>query len=175
VLVKFVARIWSSPLPMHVWTSRIVLAMVLVSMSPVSQACSCFPVSSIEEYSASEAVFIGLVVSQERRASSVTVGVHRMAAALRELFGGRPYERWEDYTIDTKMIVERGFKGVQRRQISVASGPGTCQFFFDVGRRYLVFASLENVNKGLATGSCTRTAEISKATETLKMLNATLP
>src|SRR5687767_14824656 len=71
-------------------------------------------------------------------------------------------------------IVEQPFKGVAATQLNVETMSGTsCDMRFDVGKRYLIYASLDpHNNNQLFAGPCTRTNEAKYAEADLDYIRA---
>src|SRR5688572_15022207 len=125
----------------------LVPAIALLLEVPPVRACMCVPPDSpLAEMTASAAVFVGVVISQE--------GPHRIPAG-------------EDaFTLSHRTFrfnVIAAWKGVSGPEASVrtGSGGGDCGYDFRVGETYLVYAS--QWRDTLGTSICTRTTPLSQA------------
>lgn len=85
-----------------------------------------------------------------------------------------PVGRKSDQEMPTAMlhfIVEQPFRGVTSSLLEVATLSGTsCDMTFDVGKRYLIYASRETNGNQLFAGPCTRTTDLQHATEDLNYI-----
>lgn len=130
---------------------------LLVYIPNPANACSCAPPPSVEsEFSRSDAVFSGKVISVKDK---------------RSLNG-----------ILTKSVifeVSQTWKGVKESQINITtgSGGGDCGIHFIVGEEYLVYSRESDMygKKQLTTIMCDRTVDLASATEDLKYLGEGKP
>ena len=69
-------------------------------------------------------------------------------------------------------LVGRPFKGVSRGYVRVNTGRGggDCGYRFEIGRKYLVYASKDQQTGTMATSVCTRTQSFDAATEDLNYI-----
>ena len=114
---------------------------VVTLASANANACSCAaPGSPCESYGSASAVFVGTVISESQGAY--------------------------------KFSVEQSYSGVSGTQVEVFSGTGggDCGFFFQTGRRYLVYAYRHQDQLG--TNICTRTKPFEAAREDLAFLGS---
>jgi hypothetical protein len=141
----------------HVHLSRrrrglLVLIFLTVFSCIVSQpalACTCR--GAVEPpctaYQKADAIFVGSVID-------IAEAPIRSGDAFRELF--------------VQFSIEQHFKGVPGNELTVATITGTdCDFAFEVGERYFVYAYQDSVHKRLTTGVCTRTKQVTSAQEDL--------
>lgn len=68
----------------------------------------------------------------------------------------------------TTFEIERSWKGDRAREITIYT-EGGCMAWFEAGRSYVVYASLDSVSR-LTTNVCMRTGLLKYATEDLKRL-----
>ena len=114
---------------------------VITLASVNANACSCVsPRSPCEAYGSAAAVFVGTVISGERGAF--------------------------------KFSVEQAYSGVSGTQVEVFTGlgGGDCGFYFEIGRRYLVYAYRHQDKLG--TNICTRTKPFEVAREDVAFLGS---
>ena len=133
----------------------VVVSLAALAMMPaaVADACSCaMPGPPCQSAWSADTVFSGVVLSIDG------------------------YDRPESGRVNVVRIeVERPFRNVPSAMVEVetGSGGGDCGYRFQVGRRYVVYATkLETA--GLATSICTRTKPVEQADEDLRYL-ATVP
>lgn len=67
--------------------------------------------------------------------------------------------------------VERAFRGVEGGRAELINRGTSCDYTFEVGTRYLVYAYRNPATGKLGTGYCSRTAELSKAAVDLDYLD----
>jgi hypothetical protein len=123
-----------------------------------------------EHFSRSEAVFLGIVETQKRRSSDLEIWWHKALGYIREISGGKPYEPWNDYTTDTSFRVVENLKGPNSQVKIVGSQRSSCQFGFEVGQRYIVFASRVQPKRFLETDSCSLTTKEADSQDFLAQL-----
>lgn len=92
----------------------------------------------------------------------------------RALFSGKVLQITEDpqtFLLTVKLKVERVWKGSMPAEaiIETGRGGGDCGYGFEVGERYLVYASGSNESK-MQTNICQRTARLSDAARDLRIL-----
>ena len=129
----------------------ILCSVVVVSLVAVhaAVACSCIsnppPLEALEE---ADAVFLGLVVKTVRDAEDINGG-----------------------SLFATIKVDKTWKGDIGRQIVVRTAPNTglCGFPFGDGRRYIVYARVDE-DGGLRASLCSRTARIEEAEDDLLAL-----
>src|SRR5262245_3424526 len=113
------------------------LAVMWLSNPPSALACTCVPPGSLyDEYTESDAVFLGEVIGVE------------------SADGDHPYSTWVTFR------VERHWKGelADETRILNALSSAACGADLQLGQRYLVFAYDVSSSPGvLATSLCTRT------------------
>lgn len=123
----------------------------LASGPTPAHACSCVEIPSPEiALQRSAAVFAGEVLSVRQKGPN--------------LFGGG----YAEHPIRVTFRVTETWKGVEADRLTVHTSMSTCGFDFDEGMRYIVYAY--ETSEGLATGLCTRTAELAKASDDLAAL-----
>jgi hypothetical protein len=114
-------------------------------------ACSCVdrpsPAIALQK---SAVVFAGEVLSIRKKGLN--------------LFGAE----YDEHPIRVAFRVTEIWKGADADRLTVRTSMSTCGFDFDVGRQYLVYAY--ESPEGLATGICTRTADLAKASDDLAAL-----
>lgn len=69
-----------------------------------------------------------------------------------------------------QMRITQAWKGIDTETLEFSAGPAICQYPFEVGGFYLVYA--ERSDSGLATHLCSRTRSIMDAEEDLRVLGA---
>ena len=158
----------------------VTLRIVLFAAPAPVQACSCVePSAPAEAFTNSDAVFAGKVTAVSDNSSPVIFLLDRLLSRA----GLSPaylysYRFW-GYEITFAVL--NSWKNVATTSVKVRTGTGggDCGYLFNQGSDYLVYAYEWNDNEstGLGTGICTRTSEISGATEDLSHLNSmpTLP
>lgn len=125
-----------------------VTTLLLVLFAAEANACSCAgSAPPCEAYGRADAVFIGTVSFS----SSVTFGEGR----------DRRVQRLIRFTVDEAF---RGIDGSEA-EVTTGLGGGDCGYGFSLGGQYLVYAY--RYKDGLSTGICTRTRNLSNATEDL--------
>jgi len=123
----------------------------LASGPTPAHACSCVEIPSPEiALQRSAAVFAGEVLSVRQKGPN--------------LFGGG----YAEHPIRVTFRVTETWKGVEADRLTVHTSMSTCGFDFDEGRQYLVYAY--ESPQGLATGICTRTADLAKASDDMAAL-----
>ena len=72
--------------------------------------------------------------------------------------------------VEVKFKVQRSWKGSRASEITITTGRGggDCGYRFEIGQRYLVYAS--GTEKQLGTNICQRTAHLDDAKDDLKLL-----
>lgn len=133
---------------------------LVLTLSPGSVervlACSCASERPVcEAFGASNAVFVGKVIGAKQRKTTNYDGVQ---------------ETWDVGEIYFQ--VEEAFHGVKkgtRVTISSGTGGGDCGYWFKRGKTYLIYG-YGDAKKGFGTNICTRTREISGASEDLEFL-----
>ena len=155
------------------------LNVLFAAPAPV-QACSCVePSAPAEAFTNSDAVFTGKVTAVSDNSSPVIFLLDRLLARV----GLSPaylysYRFW-GYEITFAVLNSWKNVATTRVKVHTGTGGGDCGYLFNQGSDYLVYAYEwnDNENTGLGTGICTRTSEISRATEDLSYLNSipTLP
>ena len=69
---------------------------------------------------------------------------------------------------EARLRVEQSWKGIETKEVTVLATHTAESPYYQVGKRYLVFASLQNGK--LITGSCSRTKRIEYAEEDIRQL-----
>ena len=131
------------------------VAAAVLSRGDAAAGCSCrLPPPPQEALAQADAVFVGLV--QESVAQDVE---------------SAPGSR-----VAVTFSVLRSWKGVEEPSVTVYTGANTavCGYPFDVGRRYLVYATVSDPGM-LATNMCTRTAEEDAAQSDISALGPGRP
>jgi hypothetical protein len=123
----------------------ILAALVFFAAADDTFACSCIPPGAVkEEIKTTDSVFSGKVT-----------GVSKFR-------GG-----WK-----VKFRVEKTWKGGAAKTITLvtAQDSAMCGYNFKAGKKYLIYAKRDDKNK-LSVSLCSRTAELSKASEDVKILD----
>jgi hypothetical protein len=130
----------------------------------------------VDEFSGSAAVFTGRVIGVSSNSNPVISIFARMLAKL-----GQYPSFFYRYLYSENVVtfeVLKSWKMVNTTRVTVltGSGGGDCGFSFDIGSVYLVYAyhPYGDQANGLGASTCSRTNEITYATEDLSYLN-TLP
>lgn len=157
----------------------ICLTLVVISFmlpSPAS-ACSCaMPGSPSESFRESGAVFSGKVIDISGASSPATALLYRIFSRLNFY----PAFFYSDafWGNEVTFSVQQSWKGVSETEVTVytGSGGGDCGYSFAPGNDYLVYAyQIDRTSgSGLGTGICSRTTQLSYATDDMTYLN-TLP
>lgn len=130
----------------------IIFAVLWVPALPEQvQACQCreYGTPICAQFWRSDAVFLGRVIDI------------------------RPLKNKPDnvYTyLMVRFIVEESFRGVSGREVSVGTATTMCDTKFKKGKRYLVYASLDQNTNQLFTGMCTGTNSATDIGDSLKEL-----
>lgn len=128
----------------------VVLAVAALALPRPAQACTCIPAPTpLVALDSSDAVFSGTVEHIAKVRGSHGYPVHLVTI--------RVIESW---------------KGVSESRVVVqtATNSAACGYHFRKGEDYLVYANSWQ-DQPLSTGICTRTAELSRATEDLEALD----
>ena len=116
-------------------------------------ACSCLPPEGPKaELEKAKAVFAGTVLEKIERTD--------------------PQANFRFDSVKVRFKVSEVWKGiVGKREVVITTGPNSaaCGFFFEQGKKYLVYASSPN-NSSLSTSLCSRTKLFSNAQEDLSEL-----
>lgn len=160
---------------------RAVLCLALLGIQfavPSSaSACSCMmPSSPAQTFIDYDAVFTGKVVAISANYSPVISFLDRMLSFL-NLHPTYFYtDRFWGY--DVTLALNKSWKGITTTRVTLhtGSGGGDCGYSFNQGSDYLVYAyrMQNNSDNDLGVSICSRTTEISRATEDLTYLN-TIP
>ena len=151
------------------------LLLVLFAEPAPVKACSCAELSSpVEAYMNADAVFTGKVTAVSDTSSPVIFLLDRLLARV-GLSPAYAYSyRFWGYEITFAVL--KSWKNVTTTGVKVLTGTGggDCGYLFNQGSNYLVYAYEwnDNTNTGFGTGICTRTSEISRATDDLTYLSA---
>jgi hypothetical protein len=135
--------------------------MTLLFLSSSVSACLCPRVSPCEAYADSGAVFVGLVTTTKietvkgrfppNAISTTTTGGQGPVASFR---------------------VEEAFLGVKTKVVEVSGGGTNCDYYFEEGKRYLVYASRSPDGHVLYTNACSGTKSLSEAQDDLRYLRS---
>jgi hypothetical protein len=121
--------------------------MLLLYTTP-SNACECINRSVSQRKNSSQTVFAGTAIERERQIDSKSNAMV-----------------WR-----VKLTVERYWKGNEVEEIVIYSGPDDCASWFELGKKYLVFAYYEKENARLETDACMGTGSIEMKEDDLKRL-----
>jgi hypothetical protein len=71
-----------------------------------------------------------------------------------------------------RFAVDRAFKGVTEDEVEVTTsiGGGSCGYYFQLGKQYLIYAGFDPKGKQYGTSICSRTRPIEKATSDLSYI-----
>jgi hypothetical protein len=131
------------------------VSILIVTLSKPSYACVCRGVQQPPCFAFQEAtaVFAGEVVD------------------ISEV----PFQQGETFhCLLIQFSVEESFKGISTPQVRVATITGTdCDFGFQKGKEYFVYAYQDPRHNRLATGVCTRTKELIDAQEDMNHVKGT--
>lgn len=133
--------------------------------------CVCVPVGGVkEELKEAGAVFSGKLIAKEFRKSTNDT--------LEAFSGLTDEQRSKAEILVYKFQVENWWKGKSTKEVVLFTGQiklahgevgvSSCDFPFELGKRYLVYAF--KVEYDLSTNACTRTKKLEKAGEDLKVL-----
>ena len=157
--------------------SFILSAFLFFCVTNVAHACSCYPSESpCYAFQRSQAVFVGLVNSVTRDNIVQMLGERKLS------YGH----------LVVQFTVEEPLKGVATKTVEVVTGlgGGDCGYTFEVGERYLVYASkrespttlrgmpLTLISGGssltvpLSTRLCSRTQPLKRAVDDLELIRA---
>ena len=137
---------------------QIALALTILSLPLDAAACSCGRSTACEAFGQATAVFIGQAIS----GSQITSGSAEDNGAT-------------SYTGLVQFNVEEAFKCVTDPQIEITVGIGCSTLRFIRGERYLVYGYTHQREKGIFTGSCSRTKRATDAHEDLDFLRSLPP
>lgn len=136
-------------------------------------ACSCIIDSPEKMFVEADAIFIGTVTAII--APSRVPNYDNLVEIYYNFVPPLPNVHFDEFDSQRVMFkVETSWKGIDKPYtiIRTGEGHGNCGYNFIQGNQYVVYGYGRNGN--LATGICSRTAEISRATEDLDYLQ-TLP
>lgn len=106
-----------------------------------ARACSCLAAKPpCAAYWKADAVFVGTV------------------AKVFESGGGMRTVRFS---------LEHAYRGVSGKQVEIVNTMGSCEYEFTEGKKYFVYAGRNQASNTLGTSGCSRTTELSGATEDL--------
>jgi hypothetical protein len=132
---------------------KIVIAAMLCCCIPLlyptlSNACQCSTRSVSQRIKESQAVFVGTVIGREQRIDNI--GNAR---------------GWR-----VTLAIEQYWKGEEAKEITIYTGPDNCVTWFELKKKYLVFAYLNKEKARLETNVCMGTGRIEMSKEDLKKL-----
>ena len=158
VFFRYNAFVMRVSLPPNRWLFSGLLSLVLC---PAALSCVCLPPENLTMYD--------LVKQSVDRADLVFIGVPRL------LHGDGKSEATEDMvSFDASEV----FKGEKTTQVTAHSGIGTthsssCGYWFEIGKKYLVFAN--HYGSTLFVSACSFTAPIEKSEIALRFLRKEPP
>ena len=123
-----------------------------------ANACTCGELKPCEAYAGADTVFVGLAQKTKFEAAQGSLPPNAMSTTSTN---GSPV---------TRLSVEEIFRGTNAKEIEISGGGTTCDYHFDEGQRYLVYASLGADGKSLYTSICSGTSMLSEATKHLVYL-----
>src|SRR5215510_6048504 len=125
---------------------------------PQALACTCIPRSNPPKKELEQAsfVFSGKVVNAD---ASYWLGINREFPFFHIIV-------WETYMV---FSVKEVWKGEVTTEIRIKSDISSCNFNFEEGREYLVYAGGNDLGS-ISTNYCTRTARLIDASEDLAVL-----
>ena len=150
---------------MKVSTSLPLIIISLLAFEWTGWACSCAgPVGPSAAYRSAKAVFLGTVA--ESSPHTRKMGVYPISG---KNAGKREEIEVEGYSITFE--IEEAFKGIKGKSVKIATdaGGGSCGYYFEVGKAYLVYAYGASEDS-LGTNICTRTRSASNAQDDLGLL-----
>lgn len=145
----------------------LLLGTLLSLAPPPAAACSCLPPRDVLEAAReSEAVFLGTVLRREpldEKADSPFI------ARLKSFFGMRVRHGPQEQRF--ALSVDEPFKGIARSTIELATArdSAACGYAFEPGRRYLVFAGLNDDRLWVSLCSSTAPADSVPADDLAKL------
>ncbi|HEV2663887.1 MAG TPA: hypothetical protein VG324_03205, partial [Blastocatellia bacterium] len=152
---------------MRVTTHLLLILISVAAFEETGLACSCAGSEGPSAaYRSAKAVFLGSAV--ERTPQTRKIGVYPVSG---KNAGKREEIEVEGYSVTFE--IEETFKGLKGKSVKIATdaGGGSCGYYFEVGKEYLVYAYGASEDS-LRTNICTRTRSASKAQDDLGLLRA---
>lgn len=152
---------------MRVTTSLLLILISVVAIEGIGLACSCAGAEGPSAaYRSAKAVFLGTAV--ESSTQTRKIGVYPISG---KNAGKREEIEVEGYSFTFE--IEEAFKGIKKKSVKIATdaGGGSCGYFFEVGKEYLVYAYGAS-EVSLGTNICARTRSASNAQDDLGLLRA---
>ena len=143
-------------------TNYILAALVLLllpSLAPVANACTCGGGSPCEAYAGASVVFVGRVTQTGVKAASRSFPANAMSTTFTN--GG---------VTSAQFRVEEAFLGVRGVRIDISGEGTTCDYSFTRGERYLVFAYKNSETGTFHTNICSGTAPLAESNDGLTYL-----
>lgn len=136
------------------------IAFLLLHLSSVTvRACMCEPRKPCQAYARAETVFVGVVTQSRMEQAPGGFPPNAVSTSLNE---GAPVARFR---------VERAFRGIAAEEVEIWGTGNSCDFYFEEGQHYLVYAYRDPDRKALYTSLCSGTSRVSKANEHLTYLS----
>src|SRR5262245_9771563 len=139
----------------------------LVAFEGTGWACSCRGAEGPSAaYRSAKAVFLGIAVVHSPQTRKTEV--YRISG---KNAGKKEALEIEGYSFTFE--IEEAFKGIKGKSVKIATdaGGGSCGYFFEVGKEYLVYAYGASEDS-LTASICTRTRSVSDAQDDLALLRA---
>ncbi len=131
---------------------------LLVCLSSQADACTCGSVLPCESYAGAQVVFVGRVAKTETVSSS---GLMPSRAISTTLTNG---------TRAAHFKIDEAFLGIDKSEVDIFGEATTCDYFFEEGAQYLVYAYRSADGKTLHTNLCAGTAPLREASVHLAYL-----
>ena len=124
---------------------------LLVSLSSRADACTCGAVRPCESYARAQVVFIGRVVKTETVNSAGPLPSTAISTTLTEATRAAHFK------------IDEAFLGIDKAEVAIFGEATTCDYPFEQGEQYLVYAYRSDDGKTLHTNMCAGTALLSES------------
>jgi hypothetical protein len=132
---------------------------LLIFSASRADACSCGPVLPCEAYARAQVVFVGLVTKTGRVSSKGLMPSTAMSTTL------------TDGATSAHFKIEETLLGTKDVEIDVFGEGTTCDYYFEQGKRYLVYAYRSSDGTTLHTNICAGTAPVHESRKHLSYLH----
>lgn len=137
----------------------IIIFIAIFFFHSIAEACTCGETKPCEANAAAFAVFVGKVT----KLSTSKVNGYVPSNAMSTTFtSNRPVARLQ---------IEETFRGVKGNEVDVFGEETTCDYYFEQGKSYLVYA-IKGKDGDLYTSVCSRTSPIAEAKKDLIYLRS---